>query len=104
MTKEPWCRHAPGSLTREAAVQKQLSSSRISAPRSIALDLSGAEAGVPAHLMSWLPGRLRLDSSAEQIIERLTELLVAIHSFDPGAAKPREYQSWAGPDERVVPQ
>lgn len=104
MTKEPWRRHAHGLLTREAAVQQLLSSSRIRAPRSIALDPTGAEAGVPAHLMSWLPGRLRLDSVTEQTIGQLAELLVTIHGVDPGAAKPREYQSWAGPGKRVVPQ
>ena len=85
-------------------MQNQLSASQIPAPQSIALDLSGAEAGAPAHLMSWLPGRLRLDSAAEQIIEELAKLLVAIHGFDPGAAKPREYQSWADPGKRVIPQ
>ncbi|MEV0729566.1 aminoglycoside phosphotransferase family protein [Polymorphospora sp. NPDC050346] len=104
MTKEPWRRHAAGLLTREADVQARLGRSSIPVPRSLALDPSGAEAGVPAHLMSYLPGRLRLDDVSTQAIGTLADLLVTIHRFDPGSAKPREFQSWAGPDKRVVPR
>jgi aminoglycoside phosphotransferase (APT) family kinase protein len=101
MTKQPWRRHAPGLLARDEAVQKQLEPTAIPAPRSIATDLSGVESGAPAHLMSCLPGRL--DYSGKQAIEPLAQLLVEIHHFDPGADRPREYQSWAGPDKWVVP-
>ncbi|MEV0607892.1 aminoglycoside phosphotransferase family protein [Polymorphospora rubra] len=104
MTKEPWRRHAAGLLTREANVQEQLGRSSIPVPRSLALDPSGAEAGVPAHLMSYLPGQLRLDRASDQVIGTLADLLVAVHRFDPGPAKPRDFQSWAGPDKRVVPR
>jgi aminoglycoside phosphotransferase (APT) family kinase protein len=101
MTKQPWRRHAPGLLARESSVHDQLAASAIPAPRSIGVDLSGAEAGVPAHLMSYLPGRLCLDRPTA--IEPLAALLAEIHRFDPGPARPREYQSWADADKRVVP-
>ena len=57
MTKEPWLTFATELLERESAVQKQLATSLIPAPRSIAVDLGGAHAGAPAHLMSRLDGR-----------------------------------------------
>ena len=103
MTRQPWRRHAAGLLTREAAVQSQLAGSPIPAPRSLGLDLSGDAAGAPAHLMSRLPGRLCLDSAATGTLAALARTLAAIHRFDPGPHRPREYQSWAAPAKRVVP-
>lgn len=103
MTKEPWRRHAAGLLARESTVQRQLAGSRIPVPRSIALDLSGDTAGAPAHLMSWLPGSLRLDSAADDVVEPLARTLAEIHRFDPGPDRPRDYQSWAPPSKRVRP-
>ncbi|MBL7255617.1 phosphotransferase family protein [Paractinoplanes lichenicola] len=96
MTKDPWRRQAPGLLTREAFVQRQLQGSPIPAPRSIAVELTGT----PAHLMSWLPGRLRLDSAP---VQPIADMLAEIHRFDPGPDRPREFQSWAPRAKRVVP-
>ena len=42
MTKEPWLTFATELLERESAVQQQLATSLIPAPRSIAVDLGGA--------------------------------------------------------------
>ncbi len=103
MTKQPWRRHAAGLLAREATVQQQLGRSSIPAPRSIAVDPAGDHAGAPAHLMSWLPGRLCLDSAADGVLEAFAQTLVEIHRFEPGQERPREYQSWAPPSKRVVP-
>ncbi|SFF69010.1 Phosphotransferase enzyme family protein [Actinoplanes philippinensis] len=103
MTKEPWRRHAPGLLARESAVQSQLAGSPIPAPRSLALDLSGDHAGAPAHLMSRLPGKLRLHEAADDVVTALARVLTDIHRFEPEGGKPREYQSWASPGKRVVP-
>jgi aminoglycoside phosphotransferase (APT) family kinase protein len=103
MTKEPWRRHAAELLAREAAVQQRLQRSAIPVPQSIALDLSGDNAGAPAHLMSWLPGRLCLDSATDDVLDTLARALVAIHRVDPGPDRPRKYQSWASPAKRVMP-
>jgi aminoglycoside phosphotransferase (APT) family kinase protein len=103
LTRQPWRRHAAGLLAREASVQQQLAGSAIPAPRSIAVDLSGEEAGAPAHLMSWLPGRLCLDSASDTVLESAAQVLADIHHFEPGLDRPREYQSWAAPSKRVVP-
>jgi aminoglycoside phosphotransferase (APT) family kinase protein len=103
MTKEPWRRHASGLLGREAAVQQQLRSSDLPVPQSIALDLSGDAAGAPAHLMSWLPGRLCLDDASDDVLETVARTVGTIHRFEPGPDRPREYQSWAAPAKRVLP-
>ncbi len=103
MTKEPWRRHGAELVRREATVQKRLETTPIPAPRSIAVDLTGEDAGAPAHLMSWLPGRLCLTSAADDVLERLARLLAGIHELGAGDERPREYQSWAPPGKRVVP-
>jgi aminoglycoside phosphotransferase (APT) family kinase protein len=104
MTEEPWRRHAEGLLAREAQVQVQLAATRVPAPQSIAVDPGGVEAGLPAHLMSWLPGRLELHRCDDSLLTTLSELLLAVHTVDPGPdGWPREYQSWAWPEKRIVP-
>lgn len=102
MTREPWRRHARELLGREAAVQALLAGSAVPAPTSLALDLDG-RAGDPAHLMSWLPGRLELARCDEDLLARLAALLGRIHDFDPGDRRPRRYQSWAPPAKRTMP-
>jgi len=104
MTDEPWRRHAEGLLAREAQVQGQLAATDVPAPRSIAVDPGGLEAGTPAHLMSWLPGELELHRCDDSLLTALAELVLAVHGVDPGPAGwPREYQSWAWPKKRIVP-
>lgn len=103
MTKEPWRTHAPGLLARESHVQGQLAGSRVPAPQSLALDLTGSLAGVPAHLMSWLPGSLALGRADDRMVGELALMLATVHAFDPGSDRPRDYQSWAAPSKRVVP-
>jgi aminoglycoside phosphotransferase (APT) family kinase protein len=104
MTNEPWRTHAEGLLTRESQVQRQLARSSVPAPTSISVDPTGATAGEPVHLMSRLPGRLELGRADDGVIAQLAELLVQIHTFEPGGESwPRAYQSWAPPSKRVVP-
>ena len=104
MTEEPWRRHADGLLSRESLVQTQLADSDVPAPRSIALDARGEQTGVPAHLMSYLPGALELDRGDDGQVEALAALLTRIHAIDPAdGGWPRSYQSWAWPEKRIVP-
>jgi aminoglycoside phosphotransferase (APT) family kinase protein len=63
MVRDPWRSHAPALLARESEVQDQLAPGPVPAPRSIAVDADGSHAGVPAHLMTWLPGRLPIRPS-----------------------------------------
>lgn len=103
MTKQPWRTHAAGLIGRESEIQRQLAATDIPVPVSIAVDPTGADAGAPAHLMSWLPGAVELTRSDDDLLRSLARLLVEIHRYDPGPARPRDYQSWAGPAKRVVP-
>ena len=104
MTEEPWRRHASGLLTRESVVQALLADTDIPAPYSIAVDPTGDVSGVPAHLMSHLPGALVLDRDDDALLGALADVLTRIHGIDPGDnAWPRAYQSWAWPGKRVVP-
>lgn len=111
MTKEPWRSHASGLLTRESAVQTLLSGTPVPAPTSLAVDLTGDwsgdgtgdETGDPAHLMSFLPGHVELRRADDALIEALALLLHEVHAVDPGEHRPRDYQSWAPPSKRVVP-
>jgi len=102
MDRQPWRTHAEGLLRREADVQCQLADTDIPAPVSVAVDPAGADAGTPAHLMSWLPGELELRRCDGDLLTRLAQLLVAIHAVTP-IPRPRAYQSWAPPAKRVVP-
>jgi aminoglycoside phosphotransferase (APT) family kinase protein len=105
MTKEPWRTHADGLLRRESDVQRLLAPARVvPVPTTIAVDPDGAQAGTPAHLMSWLPGSVELARDDDDFLTGLARLLVDIHAVDPGAARPRAYQSWALPAKRVVPE
>jgi aminoglycoside phosphotransferase (APT) family kinase protein len=103
MTKEPWRTHADGLLRRESDVQRLLAPTRVPVPKTLAVDPDGAQAGIPAHLMSWLPGSVELARDGDGFLTSLARLLVDIHAVDPGSARPRDYQSWAGPAKRVVP-
>jgi aminoglycoside phosphotransferase (APT) family kinase protein len=103
MTKEPWRTHAEGLIRREVAIQRRLAQSPIPAPATWAADPTGAAAGEPAHLMSWLPGRLELGRDDDALLHALAAMLTTIHRHDPGAGRPRAFQSWAPPARRVVP-
>ncbi len=103
MGREPWRTHAAGLLGRESAVQRQLRNTPIPAPRTLALDAAGVEVGTPAHLMSWLPGSVQLRRQDDEFLGGVARLLAEIHDHDPGADRPRNYQSWAGPAKRILP-
>ncbi|MEO5853541.1 MAG: aminoglycoside phosphotransferase family protein [Nocardioides sp.] len=103
MTREPWRTHAAGLLAREADVQRLLAGTPVPAPASWALDPDGTATGDPAHLMSWLPGSLVLDRADDGLLRALAAMLRTVHRVDPGADRPRAYQSWAPPAKRIVP-
>ncbi len=104
MTKEPWRKHAVELLMREVETQRQLASTALPTPTTLAVDPAGVHAGTPAHLMSWLPGALQLTRDDDDFLLTLSRQLVEIHNFDPSGARPRNYQSWAVPAKRVLPQ
>jgi aminoglycoside phosphotransferase (APT) family kinase protein len=70
----------PDLAQREADVLRVLEATPLAAPRLIAVDAVGDEAGVPAVLMSLLPGRIDWDPvDMETFLVRLAEPLPVIH-------------------------
>jgi aminoglycoside phosphotransferase (APT) family kinase protein len=102
MTVEPWRTHGEGLTSRESRVQCELETTRVPAPRSLALDASGAECGHPAHLMSLLPGSVDLERTDPGSLAALVHTLAAIHAVTP-TIEVRDYQSWAWEAKFVVP-
>ncbi|MFE9437880.1 alpha/beta fold hydrolase [Streptomyces sp. NPDC006602] len=99
--------HAPGLLTREAAVLALLAGQDgIPAARPVAVDASAELCDHPSLLMSLLPGRVRVDEDDTAELERRLDLLAAqlvrIHEVVPDD-RPRLYQAWTSPERAVVP-
>jgi aminoglycoside phosphotransferase (APT) family kinase protein len=102
MTREPWRSHGSALTTRECQIQQMLVGTPVPAPRSRALDANGRECGVPAHLMSLLPGRVDIDRVDAVSLDQLADLLATIHEVSP-TIEVRTYQSWAWEAKYVVP-
>ncbi len=102
VTESPWRRHGAELVRREADTQRVLASTPVPAPRSLALDADGEHTGDAAHLMSHVPGEadaMRCDDAA---LLAMAGLLAAIHDVTV-VTPPREFQSWAWEEKRVVP-
>ena len=102
MTNEPWRAHGAAMTTRERETQLMLADTEVPAPRSIALDAEGSRTGDAAHLMTLLPGAMDEQRHDDDYLQELAGTLAAIHGLRP-ARRPRDYQSWAVPAKRVVP-
>ncbi|KRF34645.1 phosphotransferase family protein [Nocardioides sp. Soil805] len=102
MTREPWRTHGTGLTTRESDVQAMLASTPVPAPRTVALDAEGRHCGVPAHLMTLLPGCTDVDRFDEVLVGELADLLATIHDVEP-TIDVRAYQSWAWEAKFRVP-
>lgn len=102
MTREPWRTHGEALTTREQQIQRMLAGSPVPAPRTLALDATGVECGVPAHLMTLLPGSLETQRRDSRSLEALARTLAAIHAIRP-TVPVRRCQSWAWEAKFVVP-
>jgi aminoglycoside phosphotransferase (APT) family kinase protein len=102
MTNEPWRAHGAAMTTRERETQLMLADTGVPAPRSIALDPEGTRTGDAAHLMTLLPGAMDEQRHDDDYLQELAVTLAAIHALRP-ARRPRDYQSWAVPAKRLVP-
>lgn len=100
--REPWRTHGAELATRESTTQRELVSTPVPAPRSLALDADGSVAGVAAHLMTLLPGTVDPGRVDDRSLAVLAETLAAIHAVTP-AVPARPFQSWAWAAKHVVP-
>lgn len=89
---------------REAAILELLEPSRVPAPRLIAADPDGARCGVPALLMTFLPGRppgrsLPLDA----LLEGLADALSAIHAVPVHEGSVPAHRRFHAPPDLELP-
>jgi aminoglycoside phosphotransferase (APT) family kinase protein len=90
-------------VRREALACRLLADSGLPVPRLIGSDEDGDSAGGPANLMTWRPGRVRLDRLQPAAISALAQLAVAVHSQPvPAEHRPPTF-SFRGPTEPDVP-
>ncbi|MGW2747644.1 alpha/beta fold hydrolase [Streptomyces sp. NPDC001450] len=95
-------RHAPGLLSREAAVLGLLAGQEgVPAPALVAVDATGEHCDHPSLLMTRLPGLVRVDDEDPEALDRRLDLLAAqlvrIHAVVP-KERPRPYQAWTSPE------
>jgi aminoglycoside phosphotransferase (APT) family kinase protein len=86
----------PDLAEREAVALGVLEASTVPAPRLIAVDPIGDDAGTPAVLMTLLPGRIDWDPrDVEMFLERLAEPLPVIHAVAvPAGVTIRPYRPY----------
>lgn len=102
MTEEPWRTHGAGLTAREQAALSTLAATPVPAPTTLGLDADGVQTGVPAHLMTFLPGRAT-ETVGDVEVGSMARVLATIHDVVP--AEPfRDFQSWAPPAKWVVPE
>lgn len=100
-------RHAPGLLTREAAVLGLLAGQEdVPAPALVAVDAAAEHCDHPSLLMTRVPGTVRVDDGDGELLDRRLDLLAAqlvrIHAVEP-AERPRPYQAWTSPERVRTP-
>jgi aminoglycoside phosphotransferase (APT) family kinase protein len=99
---QPDTEKTPSFIEQEARTLTQLTGTRILAPRLIAADPSGEHTGgVPALVMTQLPGRLDLaPRELERFIRQMAEQLARIHDTP---IEGRPYDRAVQPDEYRIP-
>lgn len=106
-TGQPWPDGAVDDgrvlVPREAAILQGLEPTGVPAPRVVAVDPTGDAAGLPALLMTRLPGRLDLTpDDPDAWTRQLAEQLARIHDIEPWPDLPA-YESWLHLDRAAVP-
>ncbi len=92
--REDWLAEDPGLAGREASVLSALGTRALPVPRLLAVDQTGAEAGVPAVLMTRVAGRLQLaPTELGDYVGELAAFLPALHEAGAVEGLPR-YRPW----------
>jgi hypothetical protein len=90
-------------VRREAAALRLLTESPLPVARLIATDPDGDQAGGPANVMTWLPGRVRLDRLSPAAITAWAASAVSVHQRSvPVQQRPPAF-SFRGSAEPEVP-
>lgn len=99
----------PDLAEREAAALRTVSTIDVPTPELIAVDPTGEEVGIPAVLMTWLPGRIVWDpKDSPPWLSSLASILPSIHaagSSSPGVGDYANYRqrSYQPPDWATDP-
>jgi hypothetical protein len=86
-TNAEWLREEPDLATHEAANLKKAAEAAVATPELIAYDATGEQCGcgVPAILMSQLPGSVELmPADFDNWLYRMAEVLITIHALEAG--------------------
>lgn len=84
-TNREWLEHEPDLALHEANALKFISRINISTPEIIAYDEDGSKCGLPAVLMTHLPGEVVLQPpDMEDWLKKLAAPLLPLHQADPG--------------------
>jgi len=90
-------------VRREALACRLLAGSGLPVPELLGSDLDGTTAGGPANLMTWLPGRVRLDRLGPAAITNWARLAVAVHEQPVPADRWPPAFTFRGSAEPAVP-
>ena len=84
-----WLAEEPDVPYRESAALELLRASPLPTPQLVGSDPTGADAGDPAVLMTWLPGAIEWrPADLDGFLRRLADLLPAIHATPAGPGLP----------------
>jgi aminoglycoside phosphotransferase (APT) family kinase protein len=102
-TNREWLAVEPDIPEHEAAALEKVSSAGLPVPQMLAVDPRGADCGLPALLMSEVPGRVDLlPANIESWLRQQAEFLVRLHALEPADFKWR-YRPYFKPAELAVP-
>jgi len=91
-------------VRREALACRLLAGSALPVPRLVGSDVEGTIAGGPANVLTWRPGRVRLDRLGVEAITALARECVAVHrQAVPPGEQPALF-SFRGGTEAQVPE
>jgi aminoglycoside phosphotransferase (APT) family kinase protein len=90
-------------VRREALALRLLTGAALPVPRLMASDVAGATAGGPANLMTWRPGRTRLERLGPAAITAWARLTVEVHRQPVPVEHRPPIFSFRGPAEPEVP-
>lgn len=98
-----WLAEEPDLAEHEAANLRKVAAAGVPVPELVAYDSTGSHCGLPAILMTHLPGTVVLcPNDLDSWLRQMAEILVPIHSLDP-AGHPWVYAPYNAPASLTVP-
>jgi aminoglycoside phosphotransferase (APT) family kinase protein len=102
-TNQEWLATEPDLAGHEAAALEAVAASNLPTPGLLAVDETGAEAGVPAVLMTELPGSVMVDPPDRELwLDGMAGALAHLHSLEVSRF-PWSYRVWQDLERLTVP-